>query len=358
MFRKGMSSSCMSSSGPCSASGTAAAGTVTCAGGCSATGTAAKSCLMDSSDSYPRVRSTLFTGCLHLVPVSFQHANSPPTTPATMLRNMLWMAPSLRAEVEHSRLVIVGAGGTGSFVAIYAAHLGFQHIVLCDSDVLSETNLNRYLPAEPSDIGRPKTAVLASFLSARFARLHVATLEQRFPDIGVEREIRQATAAIGCLDDIPGRIALDITTRRVGIPLIDLGVGFRVSPPPNRVVEGAGGQVLVSRRGGPCLRCFGFAVDGDAASYFVDLTPDPSSILLNGVIAGLAMECLLAELAQELSPINRVMLDRRELMVVSDVVSASRTCNICGDRSLAHLEAVAPDRATVEGALGDACRIG
>lgn len=286
-------------------------------------------------------------------------ADSEAATPAAMLRNMLWMAPPLRMRVEESRLVIVGVGGTGSFVSIYAAHLGFQHIVLCDPDVLSATNLNRYVPAEPSHVGRAKTSVLASFLSKRFSNLRVQTLEERFPSLAIERELLHATAVIGCLDAVPDRIALDVMARRIGIPLLDLGVGFRVSPPPDRVVDGAGGQVLVSRRGGPCLRCFGFAVDGDAASYFVDITPDPSSIVLNGVIAGLAMECLLAELAQELGPTNRIVLDRRELTVVSDtVVSDDPTCNMCGEGAPAHWQAVAPVRSTIERELGAICRTG
>src|SRR4051812_13658895 len=58
--------------------------------------------------------------------------------------------------LKASRVLIVGAGGLGSPVALYLAAAGVGHIGLVDFDDVDLTNLQRQVLHGTSDIGRPK----------------------------------------------------------------------------------------------------------------------------------------------------------------------------------------------------------
>lgn len=64
------------------------------------------------------------------------------------------------ARLMSSTVVVAGLGGVGAYAAEMLVRSGIGHIVLIDNDVVSETNLNRQLPALHSTLGRPKAEVM------------------------------------------------------------------------------------------------------------------------------------------------------------------------------------------------------
>lgn len=60
-------------------------------------------------------------------------------------------------------IVVVGCGGIGSWVAIFAGMSGIKNIFLYDPDLMEESNRNR-LPFCQSSIGRPKVEVVSEFI--------------------------------------------------------------------------------------------------------------------------------------------------------------------------------------------------
>lgn len=63
-----------------------------------------------------------------------------------------------------SRVAIIGLGGVGTWVALYAAMSGVQNLDLLDPDTLELSNLNR-LPFSPETVGQHKVEVVAEWLS-------------------------------------------------------------------------------------------------------------------------------------------------------------------------------------------------
>lgn len=59
-----------------------------------------------------------------------------------------------------SRIAVVGTGGVGAVAAEMLVRAGVGHIALIDSDSISESNLNRQIPALLSTVGRMKCDVL------------------------------------------------------------------------------------------------------------------------------------------------------------------------------------------------------
>ncbi len=64
-----------------------------------------------------------------------------------------------QAAIARLRLLVVGAGGTGSVAVQQLGHLGARQITVIDPDLVEETNLNRLVGATVADIGKPKVDV-------------------------------------------------------------------------------------------------------------------------------------------------------------------------------------------------------
>jgi molybdopterin-synthase adenylyltransferase len=71
-----------------------------------------------------------------------------------------------QARLRSSRVLIVGAGGLGSPVALYLAAAGIGKLGLVDDDAVSLSNLQRQILFRTADIGRPKVAAAAEALKA------------------------------------------------------------------------------------------------------------------------------------------------------------------------------------------------
>ena len=52
-----------------------------------------------------------------------------------------------------TKCLIIGAGGLGCPVALYASAAGFGHIEICDDDTIDLTNLNRQIAHKNNKIG-------------------------------------------------------------------------------------------------------------------------------------------------------------------------------------------------------------
>ncbi|EAU42273.1 molybdopterin biosynthesis protein MoeB [Fulvimarina pelagi HTCC2506] len=59
-------------------------------------------------------------------------------------------------KLKAARVLVIGAGGIGSPVALYLAAAGVGTIVCCDDDTVSLSNLQRQVLHGTEDVGRPK----------------------------------------------------------------------------------------------------------------------------------------------------------------------------------------------------------
>ena len=71
-----------------------------------------------------------------------------------------------QAKIHAARVLIVGAGGLGSPLALYLAAAGVGALGLVDDDTVSLSNLQRQILFQTGDVGRPKTEAAAKTLGA------------------------------------------------------------------------------------------------------------------------------------------------------------------------------------------------
>ena len=77
-------------------------------------------------------------------------------------RTSLLLGADAVAKLRGATVMIVGCGAVGSFAAEALARTGVGHIILIDSDVIEESNINRQLFALQSTLGLPKVDVAAA----------------------------------------------------------------------------------------------------------------------------------------------------------------------------------------------------
>jgi len=71
-----------------------------------------------------------------------------------------------QAKIRAAKVLIVGAGGLGSPVALYLAAAGVGTIGIVDDDAVSLSNLQRQILFDTKDVGTPKVAAAAQRLAA------------------------------------------------------------------------------------------------------------------------------------------------------------------------------------------------
>lgn len=139
--------------------------------------------------------------------------------------------------------VVIGVGALGNEVARLLTLAGVGHIVICDPDTVSESNLSRTTLFRRADIGRSKVTVAAEALRGLADQVHIDAIDlPHINGVGLAL-LRDASLVISCVDSMAARIQLAIRCNAVDADLLDAGT------------HPWGGEVCYYSAGGPCLGC-------------------------------------------------------------------------------------------------------
>jgi len=240
----------------------------------------------------------------------------------------------------------VGAGGTGSQVAVQLAHLGVGRLTLIDFDTVEKSNLSRLLGSTPADVGRSKVDVLGSAVQGVNPGLTVRAVTASVID--VDPLVFADVDVVVCATDGHGsRALLTELAQQYLLPVVDLGVDVI----PTKDAVQAGGQIRVLRPGRGCLHCAGmldpalvreeYLTDAQRAEeerrgYLRGVrAPAPAVIALNGVVASLACQEVCQLIAGFLGGASdRVLYRAHRRAVTTASISSQSECYACGDNGL------------------------
>ncbi len=82
-------------------------------------------------------------------------------------------------KLNQSRVLIVGAGGLGSPIALYLAASGVGNLIICDSDRVDLTNLQRQIIHDSSSIGLAKVLSAKQTLTRINPEVNVITIQEQ-----------------------------------------------------------------------------------------------------------------------------------------------------------------------------------
>lgn len=154
------------------------------------------------------------------------------------------LVPGWRQDaLADATVAVIGVGALGNEVARLLAMAGIGELVLCDPDLVAESNLSRCALFRAADIGRLKVAAAAAALAELAPGIRVRTRATPL-DAGIGlADLRDLTLVIGCLDSVAGRVQLTQRCALVGAGWLDGGT------------QPWGGEVRRFAPGGACYGC-------------------------------------------------------------------------------------------------------
>lgn len=146
--------------------------------------------------------------------------------------------------LREARVLIVGAGGLGSPVALYLAAAGVGTLGIADDDELDVSNLHRQVVHRTSDIGRSKAESAAAAIGALNPHVTVRTHAERVEMATAAALLAGYDLVIDGSDNYPTRYAINDACAELGKPWV------------YGSVERFSGQVSTfGVPDGPCYRC-------------------------------------------------------------------------------------------------------
>lgn len=119
-----------------------------------------------------------------------------------------------------SHVVIVGAGGLGSPVALYLGSAGVGHITIVDHDTVDSTNLQRQIAHTLLRLGQHKAESIRQAIADINPDVHVTAVTQRADDALLDKLVAQADLVLDCTDNFATRHAINRAASRHQKPLV------------------------------------------------------------------------------------------------------------------------------------------
>ena len=146
--------------------------------------------------------------------------------------------------LKAARVLVVGAGGLGSPLALYLAAAGVGTLGLVDFDAVDLTNLQRQILHGTADVGRPKLASARERIADVNPHVQVDTYETRLTSANALEILRGYDLVVDGTDNFATRYLVNDACVLLGIPNV-YGSIFRFE-----------GQASVfATAEGPCYRC-------------------------------------------------------------------------------------------------------
>lgn len=148
--------------------------------------------------------------------------------------------------ISGARVLIIGAGGLGSPVALYLGSAGVGHITVVDHDTVDMTNLQRQVAHTVDRVGSPKVNSIQIAIAAINPGVQVTPLRKRADAALLDTLVAQVDVVLDCCDNFSTRHAINIACVAHKKPLVS-GAAIRFD-----------GQVIVydpRDATSPCYAC-------------------------------------------------------------------------------------------------------
>ncbi len=120
----------------------------------------------------------------------------------------------------NAKVLIVGAGGLGSPVAMYLAAAGVGHLVIYDDDSVDLSNLQRQIAHHTADIGVDKVISTRNTIKNLNPDVNVRAVKEQLAGETLENEVKNADVVLDCSDNFTTRFAINAACVRQKTPLV------------------------------------------------------------------------------------------------------------------------------------------
>ena len=155
-------------------------------------------------------------------------------------RTQLLVGPEGLERLFESSVAVIGLGGVGAYAAEMLCRAGVGHLILLDSDVVSESNKNRQLIALDSTIGKPKSTVLAERLKDINPDVRLTLINCYLEEGSIQQLLgeHKVDFLVDAIDTLAPKIALIKYCVESGIPHVSsMGAGAKFDATAVRLAD-------------------------------------------------------------------------------------------------------------------------
>ena len=221
-----------------------------------------------------------------------------------------------------AHVLIIGAGGLGSPVALYLGTAGVGRITVVDHDSVDLTYLQRQIAHNLSRLGLPKAESVRTSVAAINPDVQLRALVRHADEALLDELVPQASVVLDCCDNFRTRHAVNAACVRHGVPLVSgaaIGWDAQIAVYDTRTAEA------------PCYAC---VFPPDAAHEDVACATMGVFAPLVGIVGSVqAAEALKLLLGSGQTLAGRLlMLDARRMQWDSLAIPRQPHCPVCGTR--------------------------
>ncbi|HLL47410.1 MAG TPA: HesA/MoeB/ThiF family protein, partial [Longimicrobiaceae bacterium] len=154
------------------------------------------------------------------------------------------VGPAGQRKLKGARVLLVGAGGLGSPVALYLAAAGVGTLGMVDPDVVDATNLQRQVLHGTPDVGRSKLDSAADRIGALNPHVRVEPHPVRLSSANALELFREYDVVVDGTDNFPTRYLVNDACVLTGRPNVY-----------GSILRWEGQASVFWAERGPCYRC-------------------------------------------------------------------------------------------------------
>ena len=126
--------------------------------------------------------------------------------------------------LQAAHIMVAGIGSVGSWWVEALARSGMGHLSLMDMDHISESNINRQLPALGSTLGQSKIEAMRQRIADINPYCHIHTIDDFISADNIETVLAyKPDVLIDCTDQADAKIAMILAAKRANIKLYVCG---------------------------------------------------------------------------------------------------------------------------------------
>ncbi|MDD2920151.1 molybdopterin-synthase adenylyltransferase MoeB [Rhodoferax sp.] len=219
-----------------------------------------------------------------------------------------------------ARVLIVGAGGLGSPVALYLGSAGVGRITVLDDDTVDMTNLQRQVAHTMDRVGSPKVRSIQAAIAQLNPGVEVTAIQQRADAALLDQLVAQFDVVLDCCDNFATRHAINAACVAHQKPLVS-GAAIRFD-----------GQVSVYDARDALSPCYACVFPPEATFEETRCATMGVFAPLVGIIGSLQAAEALKLITGAGRPLTGrlLMLDGRAMEFTEVRISRHAACPVCG----------------------------
>lgn len=224
-------------------------------------------------------------------------------------------------KIGRARVLVVGAGGLGSPVALYLAAAGVGTIGIVDGDKVDISNLQRQVIHTTADLGRPKVSSAKEKMERINPHVRVEAIEAFLRADNAPGIVGGYDFVVDATDNFASKFLINDICVAAGKPFSHAGVlGFE-------------GQAFTHLPTTACLRCLYGAPPPEGAA------PTTSQEGILGAVAGMLGAIQAAETLKYITGVgdlltNQLLTINAKTMDFSKIrIARNHRCPLCGEQS-------------------------